>query len=576
MAGESQGPGLASILGGFTSPFGKPYTINGQRMEPDPVTGRYAPAGPPPGEIAPGVRLANPTPPDFDFNKMVQQNLAAQGAIPPPAPEPKFKEPPPPPVASAAAPAGGLPLPSGGWGGAGGVGGTARLPATNVPTTDPRYIKQMEDAYVQQQAAYDTEKSAQSLLAAAEASKHEKEALGLSGEEAALFKGKQDLERQTKERREKSDEFLKKIDEYSAKISEEKIEKPGAFDQVRWTIASMFGAVQQGFLGLKTNQIADQVQQIIATDIERQKAEFERHKGRKEDMKSIYAQAYNAMGDEMEATKLANGIALEMAKKETQSLVAHAESEVAREKGTVLTAAIDTKKAQLAGQEAESEMKTHKYTPSQTVSTGPSQASLLKRVQEIRNKGAEHGQDVSPQEAYRQAYIEATGKDPYGKAGEGVPLASYAKGDKEGPAGGDPALKVINSLKGAPQTQATKEYETAKKASMVLQNASSIFDKYRPGNDIGAFDRQRDLDRSNFVMMIKPLTDGMSSDDDKRDLAATMPQYGDSPETYAAKRASFESIIRRNAQTPILDSYGVAPKVEGGNAAPTKSFNTKL
>jgi hypothetical protein len=541
---------LAGLISA-SNPFARPYTFNGVRVDP----------GATPGQIAPGVTLANPTPANYDFNAQVQ---AALGKAPAPAIQRDTPPAAPPPSASAA----GLPLPSGGWGG-GGVGGTARLPATNVPTTDPRYIAQMEAAYDQQGKAYGGEQTANTQMAQFEALKHKSEEVGLMGEKAAIGKGKEDFERQTKERKQKSDEFLAKIDDYSAKLADEKVEQPSFMTKARWTIASMLGAVQQGFLHLQTNQIADRVHQEIQDDVERQKIEFERHKGRKEDLNSLYAKAYAATGDEVEATKLANGLGLEMAKKETQQLVASADSDIAKARGDVLNAAIDTKKAQLAGQEAESEMKTHKYTPATTVSTGPSQAALLKRVQEIRNKGAEHGQDVSPQEAYRQAYIESTGRDPYGKAGAGVPLSSYAKGGGGLPANTPDAqsLASIAKLPEKQQKDALDEYNKRKGANQALQFGNSIFDKYQnKATDPGAFSRVRDVDANTMALELKnQLGPGFASDKDFDTLKTYMPQPLDSAETLAHKRQQYQDFIARHGQTPILDAYGIAPKATPGN-----------
>jgi hypothetical protein len=515
----------------------------------------------------------------------LDETIAASNAVPhggagpapkpEPPPNPTIRDAPPAPSAAVVPGAGtsGIPaLPPGGWG----SGGVAAAPARNQQTAATPYLEMLYGtkenpeggAFGQQRKAYEGEKTAESILASADAAKHEREAEGLKGEESALFKGKEDMERQTAARKAKSDEWIARLDKESEKLANEKIEKPSTFDSVRWGIASMLGAVQQGFLHLKTNQIADQVQATIARDVERQKIEWERHKGRKEDLNTLYAKAYAASGDEMEATRLANGLGLEMAKKETQSLVASADSDTARARGDVLNAAIDMKKAQLAGAEAESEISHHKYTPATAGSSGPvlDEKALLKRMHELRDKAAEHGVDMSPQDARRQAVIEQTGRDPYAKyaGAAGTPLVGYAKTDKDkgvvpGTGADAQALAVIGKLPTHLQKPAIDEFTARKNAGAVVQQGNALFDKYRPGNDIGAFDRQRDIDKSNFILMIKPLTTGMSSDSDKADLAATMPQYGDSAETYAAKRQQFNNIIARNSQTPILSSVGVSP-----------------
>ena len=544
-------PSYASLLG---NPLAKPYTLNGVRVDPNAV----------PGEIAPGVRLANPTPAGYDFNAQLQSAL---GKAPPAAPVIQRDQPPAPPPGAGAAGAG-LPLPSGGWGGAG-VGGTARLPATNLPTTDPRYIAQMEAAYGQQNKAYGGEQDAQTILSKADALKAKSEEVGLMGEKAAIGKGKDDFERQTKERKAKSDEWLARLDAESEKLANEKIEKPSSFDNIRWTIAGMLGAIQQGMLHLPTNQIAGMVQQKIAQDVENQKIEFERHKGRKEDLKSLYSQAYAATGDEMEATKLANGLGLEMAKKETGALVASADSDVARARGDVLNAAIDTKKAQLAGQEAESEMKTHKYTPATTVSTGPSQAALLKRQHEIADKAAEHGVDMPPQEAYRRAYIEATGRDPYGQAGKGTPLTGYEKGGG-GPQGAGVDAQTINTIGKLPthvQKDAIEEYNKRKGANQAMAFGNGIFDAYQnKATNPGAFSRVRDVDANTMALELKgQLGPGFSSDKDFDTLKTFMPQPMDSDSTVAHKRQQYQDFVTRHSTTPILDAYGISPKPPAGN-----------
>ena len=423
-------PSYASLLGA-ANPFAKPYTLNNVRVDPAAVP-------PPPGTIAPGVTLQNPTPAGYDFNAQLQSALGkAPAAVPV---NPTLRDVPPTVAPAVAQAAGGVPaLPPGGWG----AGGVAAAKEKNQQTASTEYLNMLYNAdpskgplgaFPQQRQAYEGEKSAETIMATAEQRKRLEEAGGLLGEEAAIGKGRADLERQAKARQEMSDKRLAEMDKFSKDLANEKIEKPSTFDNIRWTIAGMLGAIQQGMLHLPTNQIADRIQQNIQMDVERQKIEFERHKGRKEDLNSMYAKAYAATGDDMEATRLANGLGLEMAKKETGALVASADSDVARARGDVMNAAIDMKKAQLAGAEAESEISHHKYTPATAGSSGPvlDEKALLKRMHELRDKAAEHGVNISPQDARRAAVIEQTGRDPYANyaGAAGTPLISYAKKEK--------------------------------------------------------------------------------------------------------------------------------------------------
>jgi hypothetical protein len=482
--------------------------------------------------------------------------------------------PPPPPAAAGPAPLSGVPgLPPGGWGFPG-SGGTAAQPAKSVPVTDPEYIRQMEQAYDQQHRAYGGQEEANRIMAKAEAQKGAAGALGALQEKQAIQTGKFELEQGAKERKKQSDEYLRRIDEVSAKLADEKVEKPSTFDNVRWTIAGMLGAIQQGMLHLPTNQIADRIQQNIQNDVERQKIEFERHKGRKEDLNSLYAKAYAATGDDMEATKLANGLGLEMAKKETQSLVSAADSDIARTRGDVLNAAIETKKAELAGQEAETEIKLHKYTPA-TAATGPSvdQKALVKRIHEITDKGAEHGVDVTPQDAYRRAYMEQTGRDPWAQA-KGIAPVAYAKGGGGLPASTPDAqsLASIGKLPEKQQKDALEEFNKRKAANQALSFGRNIFNTYQnKATEPGAFSRIRDVDSDTMALELKgQLGPGFASDKDFDTLKTYMPQPNDAPETLAHKRQMYEGFIARHGQTPILDAYGIAPKTgETGSGAAT-------
>lgn len=322
-------------------------------------------------------------------------------------------------------------------------GGTATIPAHEQPVVAEPRQKQLTGAIESQKGA-----ASESADAAADI-------------ETAKAQGARDLAKQYEDAgvdaklraQTAADEmkaFRSKIDDFSAKVAKDKInpnrmwEDASTGQKIAWTMAKGLGAIQQGFLHLSSNQIADSIDGMVAQDVAAQRANHEIGRERLADMNTFYGHALRESATAEEAERVATGYALEAAKQQAQAMTLSAGSAAQKAKGKEVVALLDEKLA-------EKGIVMNPLVQARTVSTGPSIAKLGEDMDAYRKEMAGYGKIVTPDEAFQYAIKKNTMVNPLSTPiNQGAKLEGANKELKETQTATDEFNKQMDALANHP------------------------------------------------------------------------------------------------------------------------------
>lgn len=229
------------------------------------------------------------------------------------------------------------------------------VPAHEVDLVSPERDKAEQDAYSHiksgygdQRSALEGQKSAEDEVAQARVALNNARAEGDQKVADVADQARWNTEARALNDKTSQDTFRAKMDAFSSELANDKIEyKSSAPQQVTWMIARALGSVQQGLLGLSSNQVADQIDAHIKQSLDAKKANHDIKKGRLGDMQKFYDMAASQSKDQGERSRLAYGYALEAAKAEAAKLANAAGNPLALAEAKKIQAALDEKSAQI-------------------------------------------------------------------------------------------------------------------------------------------------------------------------------------------------------------------------------------
>lgn len=260
-----------------------------------------------------------------------------------------------------------------------GLSGPVRVGPSVTPAIDPRLLAQKESAGAQAiQAAED--------LGAAQQGQAEDTGIAHALKGAMLAK----QAGETKARAEADDLEIRNreqaISDLSHDVATQKLDPENWWhsqstgNQVRYGIATMFGAIGQALTHGGQNVALERIDGHINRDLEEQKRRIEAKKGQIGDMQGLLASAYRRTGNMAEAMKVAHGIALQQVDEEQQAFAANSNSAAAKAQADAHSAEIkDRVASDIAGSE--------KYNPGGLVGGTDLRQRWNKYVDETIGKG---------------------------------------------------------------------------------------------------------------------------------------------------------------------------------------------
>ena len=333
------------------------------RTAPFSLTPAAAPAPPPQDRSLEGtIRQANAVP-------QGGPGPAPKPAAPAPAPgEGEFLDPSQQSVPSFTQPAG--PNVLGGLGGHGGV-----IPAHNQPLVDPEKQKAYQAQFQNVIGSVEPEKEAVRQIGEATAQGYQAEARGIAGEQRVLGDSAAELRRQADERDAQSRQFMQYMSDYSNALKDQRFDAQRGWknmstgDQIATAVSALAYGWLQGRGKVKGNPALEKVQHINDQDLQAQYREFEAKEGRMKDMNNLYALAYRATGDRMEAYRLASAMGLESAKAEVERLAALSKDPLVRAQNQKLIADLTQRQEELALTKIQKDIDMNRWIPRQATGT---------------------------------------------------------------------------------------------------------------------------------------------------------------------------------------------------------------
>ncbi|AKV04855.1 hypothetical protein AKJ09_11518 [Labilithrix luteola] len=155
------------------------------------------------------------------------------------------------------------------------------------------------------------------------------------------------------------------MNRFSAALANEEIDpdrmwhNASTVTKVRWTLARMLGAVQQGALHLPSNQIAEQLDAMARADVDAQKANYEHKRGRLNDMRNMYSMAMEQTRNRDEAERLAHGYAITALQTQVQTVAEASQSDIVKAQAAKLDAELELRKVDRGNHE-------NRWVPTQT------------------------------------------------------------------------------------------------------------------------------------------------------------------------------------------------------------------
>lgn len=269
------------------------------------------------------------------------------------------------------------------------------IAAHETPTVDPSRIAQLDQDQQRIIGAQNEMGQAQDQAVRAQADAAQQKSQLIAEQQA-------DMLRKAQER----DAYLQRqeqhITELSNDVAKEKVDpwknKTG-WDRARYAIAAALGGFVSGFRGTP-NYAMQEINTQLNREMEIQREEIERKKGRIGDAQGVLANAYRRFGNLDQAEAAARAVALQQLDAEQQAWAARNGDPVQLAKSKLLSQQMrldaDKYKASL-----------FQYRPAQTVQTGGITAAQQKELGEkafaIRQAAAANGHDITPEEARRQA-----------------------------------------------------------------------------------------------------------------------------------------------------------------------------
>ena len=255
--------------------------------------------------------------------------------------------------------------------------------------------------------AKDTEKLAQTLLAGG--SDQAQALTGLAGEHQKLFMDQSDT---AKTLRNEATMKLQAADDFANSIKNQKIDPNGFWSNdpehpgrtvgraMFGVIAASLGGIAQGFLHLQHNEAMEQINKLVDNDIAAQKANFEANK---EKTNSLYAQAFKQTGNADEAEKLAKMYGMQAAAYNVEAVGAASGSQAAAAKAQIQAEQLRTESHKIALEGINDYFKNTKFTPATGKTRLAQDPAVQKAAFDIYMKAAEGGQNITPDQALKNA-----------------------------------------------------------------------------------------------------------------------------------------------------------------------------
>ena len=313
--------------------------------------------------------------------------------------------------------------------------------AHETPTLDPGRIAQLS---ADQQAIIGAQQdigAAQDQAARASADAAQQRADLMAQQQA-------DMQRQAQEH----DAYLRRQEDQiaglSKEVADEKIDpfkNKTTLDRIRYGLAAALGGFVSGFRGTP-NYAMQQINTELDREMQIQREEIERKKGRIGDQQGLLASAYRRFGNLDQAEAAARGVALQQLDAEQQAYAARNGDPVQLAKSKMLS-----KQMQLDADKFKASL--FQYQPARTGTTGGLSAAQVKSIGElagkIRSEAATNGHDVAPEEARRQAmatlgFTAGTGYADISKPQKGA--GNVSQKDAESIRAHENALENLNQL----------------------------------------------------------------------------------------------------------------------------------
>ena len=250
--------------------------------------------------------------------------------------------------------------------------------AQNVAMVDPKLQTEMSDAFEKQKTALEEGKSATTKLGESEGITDQLEAQGLKDESDLLGKQADDTKAQAKDAKGESSKLLDHINSLSEAQSKKKIDpshgwaNTSDFDKIRLGIANVLGGFLMGYQHRDSNpfDLNKRLAEINNKDVESQKAEYEAAGDHISGLKSNYAEAMKATGDQAKAASVAQGMGLRQVQLATSSLAKASGSATHLARADALNAKTDIDIGKVAAEATAEKMRANKFVPAHQAMAG--------------------------------------------------------------------------------------------------------------------------------------------------------------------------------------------------------------
>ena len=305
------------------------------------------------------------------------------------------------------------------------IPGTYTTPARNIPLVDPKLQGgmpvdangkplDMQSAIGNVQATIGGQQTAQKALGTAEAGVHAAEAAGARTEASA----ESDAAKEIRERIPQHQAELKKYeDSYKNAIGQmtsQYHEDPNRLynnmstpQHIMWGLAAVIGGFYQGFTG-RSNPAMDMMNKKVEQDIQAQRANYnamsEGQRAKLTGAKDLYTIARENVDDDEKAYNLAMQMSLTATQHQAKALVADSQSPAAKAQADVVVSQLEQKKAEYDPLKVQEKMRENKYQQA-TSGGGIDMKKVYEQAKVYEKDAADHGRDISPQDAIRRAMI---------------------------------------------------------------------------------------------------------------------------------------------------------------------------